>query len=54
MDVWYQFPVEEWFLSLEIDTATRVLILDEANCSSGGANTFGKSMNEMIFRPALG
>ena len=37
-----------------MDTATRVQILDEADCISHGTNTLGKGMNPIILPPAMG
>ena len=37
-----------------MDTATRVQILDETDYISHSTNTFEKSMNPIIFPPALG
>ena len=37
-----------------MDTATRVQILDEADCISQSINTLGKGMNPLIFHPAMG
>ena len=36
------------------DTATRVQILDQANCISHSTNTFGKGMNPIILPQAMG
>ena len=38
----------------EMDTATRVQILDETDCISHSTNTLGKGMNPIILPPALG
>ena len=43
-----------WLLSQEMDTATRVQILDEADCISHSTNTLGKGMNAVILPPAMG
>ena len=40
--------------SEEIDTTTRVQILDEAGCISQSANTLGKGINLTILTPATG
>ena len=40
--------------SLEVDTAARVQILNEAVCVSHSANTLGKSMNPTILPTAMG
>ena len=39
---------------LEMDTATRVQILDETDCISHKTNTRGKGMNPIILPPAMG
>ena len=39
---------------LEMDTATRVQILDEADCISYTSNTIGKGMNPISLPPAMG
>ena len=46
-------PVVQWLLSLEMDTATRVQILDETDCISQSTDTLGKSMNPLILPLAL-
>ena len=46
--------VVEWLSSKEIDTATRVQILDETDCISHSTNTLGKGMNPIILPPAMG
>ena len=46
-------PVVLWLLSQELDTATRVQILDETDCISHNTNTLGKGMNPIIL-PAMG
>ena len=38
----------------EMDTATRVQILDETDCISYSTNTLGKGMNPIILPPAMG
>ena len=38
----------------EMDTATRVQILDETDCISHSTNTLGKGMNPIILPPAIG
>ena len=35
-----------------VGTATRVQILDQANCISHSTNTLGKGMNQIILPPA--
>ena len=42
------------WISLEMDTATRVQILDEADYISHSTNTLGKGMNPIILPPAMG
>ena len=37
-----------------MDMATRVQILDEADCISHSTNTLGKGMNPIIFPPVMG
>ena len=37
-----------------MDTATRVQILDEADCISYSTNTLGKGMNPVILPPSMG
>ena len=37
----------------EMDTATRVQILDETDCISHSTNTLGKGMNPIILLPAM-
>ena len=37
-----------------IDTATRVQIVDEADCISHSINALGKGMNLLILPPAMG
>ncbi len=43
-----------WLSVQEMDTATRVQILDEADCISHSTNTLGKGMNPIILPPAMG
>ena len=43
-----------WLSPLEMDTATRVQILDEADCISHSTNTLGKGMNLIILSSAMG
>ena len=43
-----------WLSSLEMDTATRVQILDETDCISHSIDTLGKGMNPIILPPAMG
>ena len=38
----------------EMDTATRVQILDETDCISHSTNTLGKGMNPIILPPSMG
>ena len=47
-------PVVEWLSSQEIDSATRVQILDETDCISHYTNTLGKGMNPIILPSAMG
>ena len=46
--------MEKWLSSYEMDTVTRVQILDETDCISHSTNTLGKSMNPIILPPAMG
>ena len=39
---------------LEMDTATRVQILDEIDCISHSTNTLREGMNPIILPPAMG
>ena len=39
---------------VEMDTATRVQILDETDCISHSTNTLGEGMNPIILPPAMG
>ena len=39
---------------VEMDTATRVQILDETDCISHSTNTLGKGMNPIILPPPMG
>ena len=39
---------------MEMDTATRVQILDETDCISHSTKTLGKGMNPIILPPAMG
>ena len=43
-----------WLSSKEMDTATGVQILDEADCISHNSNTPGKRMNPIILPPTMG
>ena len=38
---------------VEMDTATRVQILDETDCISHNTNTLGKGMNPIILPPPI-
>ena len=49
-----QVPVEAWLSLQEMDTATWVQILDEANYIPHSTNTLGKGMNPIILPPAMG
>ena len=46
--------MESWLSSQEMDTATRVQILDEADCISHCTNTLGKGMNPIILPQSMG
>ena len=37
----------------EMDTTTRVQIMDETDCISDSTNTLGKGMNPVILPPAM-
>ena len=39
---------------VEMNTATRVQILDETDCISHSTNTLGKGMNPISLPPAMG
>ena len=43
----------QWLSSKEMDTATRVQILDQTYCISHNTNTLGKGMNPNILPPAM-
>ena len=45
----YKIPITK-----EINTATRVQILDETDCISHSTNTLGKGMNPVILPLAMG
>ena len=49
-----EVPVVLWLSSKEMDTATRVQILDETDSISHSTNTLGKDMNPIILPPAMG
>ena len=49
-----EVPVVKWLSSLEMDTATRVQILDQTDWISHSANTLRKGMNPIILPPAMG
>ena len=44
----------QWLSSQEMNTATRVQILDETHCISHSTNTLGKGMNPIILPPGMG
>ena len=48
-----EVPEVYWLSSKEMDTTTRVQILDEADCISHNTNTLGKGMNPIILPPAM-
>ena len=50
----YKVAVVQWLSSKEMDTATRVQILDETDCLSHSTNTLEKGMNPIILPPAMG
>ena len=39
---------------MEMDTTTRVQILDETDCITHSTNTLGKGMNPITIPPAMG
>ena len=41
-------------MPVEMDTATRVQILDETDCISYSTNTLGKGGNPIILPPTMG
>ena len=43
-----------WLSSQDVDTTTRVQILDEPDYISHSTNTLGKGMNPNILPPAMG
>ena len=47
-------PVVYWLSSKEMDTATRVQILDKTDCISHSTNTLGKGMNPIILPLDMG
>ncbi len=47
-------PVVQSLSSQEMDTATRVKILDETDCISHSTNTLGEGMNPIILPLAMG
>ena len=49
-----EVPMVKWLSLQEMDTATRVQILDETDCISHSTNTLGKGMNPIILPPAMG
>ena len=49
-----EVPVVLWLSLQELDTATRVQILDKTDCISHSTNTLGKGMNPIILPPAKG
>ena len=54
LDKLMEVPVVLWSSLSEMDTATRVQILDETDCISHSTNTLGKSMNPTILPPGMG
>ena len=49
-----EVPVVQSLSSQEMDTATRVQIMDETDCISHSTNTLGEGMNPIILPPAMG
>ena len=52
--VFMEMPVVYWLSSQDIDSATRVQILDDTDCISHSTNTLGKGMNPIILPPVMG
>ena len=50
----FDVPVVKWLSTYEMDTVTRVQILDETDCISHSTNILGKDMNPIILPPAMG
>ena len=53
-DIVTKMSVVLWLSSQEMDTATRVQILDETDCISHGINTLREGMNPLILPQAMG
>ena len=49
-----EVPVVQWLSSQDMDTATRVQILEETDCISHSTNTRGRGKNPNILPPAIG
>ena len=49
-----EVPMVSWLSSWEMDTASRVQILDETDGISHSTNILGKGMNPIILPPAMG
>ena len=49
-----EVPVGQCLSSQDVDTTTRVQILDEPDYISHSTNTLGKGMNPNILPPAMG
>ena len=49
-----EVPVVQWLSSQDMDTATRVQILDLTDCISHSTNTLGKGLNPNILPQAMG
>ena len=45
---------DSWLSLQDMDTASRVQILDETDCISHSTNTLGEGMNPIILPPAMG
>ena len=46
--------MEDMDTTQDMDTTTRVQILDEIDCISHSTNTLGNGMNPIILPPAMG
>ena len=51
--VHWRCPLCNGYCRKEMDTATRVQILDQIDCISHSTNTLGKGMNPIILPPAM-
>ena len=53
MIIFLEVPVVQWLASKEMDTVTRVHILDETDSISHSTNTLRNGMNPIILSPAM-